>query len=181
MDYLAAEDFIARLHVCEVQVRGHVGKRGEHIVADRVPKIQNAMRAAAAKKARAEHHVRLTRQNWRKQTVIFRRVVFQICILNDDDVCGRVGDARAQGRTFALIHLVADQLDARLVLRERLKLFPGVVSRTIVYDDELLNRSLGEHNPDNFGDGGGLVEDGHDGRQARCDVSVGLDFSHAAV
>ena len=139
------------------------------------------MRAAATKKARAEHRVRLAGQNWRKQAVIFRRVVFQIGILNDDDVCGRVGDARAQRRTFALIHFVAHQLDARLVLRERLELLPGVVGRTIIHDDELLNRSLGEHDPDDFGDGGGLVEYGHDGRQARGDVSIGLDFSHAAV
>ena len=143
-----------------------------------MPVIQNAVRAAAAEKARAKHHVRLARQNRREQPVVFRRVVFQIRVLDDDDVRRRVRDAGAERRAFALIHLMPDELDARFILRERLELFPSVVGRTIIHDDELLHGSLRQHDANDLGHGGGLVIGRHDRRQARFDVGVGFDFGH---
>ena len=59
--------------------------------------------------------------------MILRRVVFQVGVLNDDDGRRGVSESGPQGRAFALIERMANQQNARLVLLEGLKPFPGAV------------------------------------------------------
>ena len=92
-----------------------------------MPEIQNAVRAAASEKTRAKHHIRLAGKNRREQQVIFTRIIFQIRVLDDDDLRVGMGDARAQRRTLALIGFVLDELDARFGLSEGLEFVPGAV------------------------------------------------------
>ncbi len=43
LDQLALENFVARLHVGEVEIGRHVRQEGEELVAERVPEIQHAV------------------------------------------------------------------------------------------------------------------------------------------
>ena len=61
---------------------------------------------ATREKARSEHHVRSIREKWLENGGVFGRVVLQVGVLNDDEVARGVLEARAQGGTLSLIHLM---------------------------------------------------------------------------
>jgi len=62
-----------------------------------------------------------------EQPVIFRRVVFQVGVLDHHDGCGRPGEPRAQRRAFALVLLMPHQGHPRIAARGRLQFFPSAV------------------------------------------------------
>ncbi len=49
LDNFATEDFVTGFHVAQVDVGEAVRKQGQQAVADRMPEVENAMRAAAQK------------------------------------------------------------------------------------------------------------------------------------
>ena len=175
LDDLPSKGLVTGLHIAEIQVRSHVRAHGEKVVADRMPIVQNSVGIAAAK-PRAKDDVRLARENRRKQPVILGRIVLQIRVLNDHDLRGCVRDAGTQGRALALVHFMADQLDARIHLRQRLKLFPCAVLRTVIHNHKLLHRTLLQHHLDHLGHGGCLVVNRHHGGEAGFDILVGFHF-----
>ena len=67
---------------------------------------------------------------------IFLRIVFQIGVLDQDDVAGRMGETGAESRPLALVLFVIDDLlDQRCYLG--LQKFAGAVAGAIVDDDDL--------------------------------------------
>src|SRR6516164_4502147 len=96
-----AENLVARFHVGKVQVGEQVGSHGEQLVADHVPKVQDAMRLAY--ETRAIDDVGLAFEDRLDQLGILGGIVFEISVLHDNDVAGGVLKTRAQGGAFALV------------------------------------------------------------------------------
>src|SRR5262249_11950577 len=86
VENLTAKDFIANFHVGEVQVRQHIAEKRERLIADVVPVIQHAM--GSAMKAITEHHIGKAFEDWFEKVRIITGVVFEIRVLDQDDVAG---------------------------------------------------------------------------------------------
>ena len=102
----ASEGFEAGLHVGEVQVGEHIGEKREEAVADGMPEVEDAVRFGPDK-TRAEHNIGAVFDNRGDHDGIFFGVVFEVGVLDDDDLCGGVGDTGAEGSSFALVDVVA--------------------------------------------------------------------------
>ena len=97
LDDLAAKHLVAGLHVGEVQVGEHVGGERQETVADRVPEVEDAA-SAAAQEARAVHDVGVALGDRGEQLEVLHRVVFEVGVLHDHDVAGRVAESRPRRR-----------------------------------------------------------------------------------
>lgn len=140
---LASEEFIACLHVGEVQVGEAVRQGREKPVSDGVPIVQDAVLAVSEETA-AVHDIGPALNDRLQELRVFVGVVFQVGVLYDHDVAGCLSEAGAQCRALALVHVVELQRDAveriRLVrLRQRFHDFPGIVMAAVVYQDDLLS------------------------------------------
>ena len=113
--------------------------------------------------------------------MIFRRIIFQVGILNHHDGCGRPGKPRAQRRALALIVFVPHQGHPRIAARGRLQFFPGAVRGSVIHHDQLLHRALRQHDFDHFHHCRRLVIDRHHDRKARLNVGVGFNFVHLTI
>src|SRR5579863_9753679 len=166
LNQLAPEGFVSGFHVREIEVGRHVRTHGQKLVADRMPEIENAMSPGAAEKTGSEDHIGFAGKNRSQEQMIFGRIVFEIGILHDDEGRGGLGNPGAQRCALTLVHLVAEQFDARVELSLPSEPVPGAVLRAVVDDEQFLHRPLVEHDADDFGYRRGLVVDGHDRRQA---------------
>ena len=104
-------------------------------------------------------------KNGLDQPRILGWVVFQIGILEDDDLATRLGDAAAQCRTLAPVSRVIDNLvheSGHLAAKN----FRGTVRRSIVdHDDLLAGDGCRAHALDKMTQSRPLVEAGDDDRQ----------------
>src|SRR5262249_15607191 len=96
----AAEDFVAGLHIAEIEVGQRVGHEGQDHVPHRVPEVKYAMRSAA-QKAGTVNDIGFALEQGLQKGGIFGGIVFQVGILNDDEVTRSFSDAAAQGSTFS--------------------------------------------------------------------------------
>src|SRR5689334_19483010 len=86
IEHLATEDFVADFHISQVQVAQQVAEKREHLVAEVMPEVEHAVRAAV--KAVPEHYIGETFQNRLEQLRIIARIVLEIGVLDEDDIAG---------------------------------------------------------------------------------------------
>ena len=96
---------IARFHVGEVDVRAHVGKHGQQFVSDHVPEINDPMRTPSHESG-AENDVGFSAQDWLEQARIFLGVVFEVGILDKNDIASGGSEATAQSCAFSPVNAV---------------------------------------------------------------------------
>src|SRR6185437_329393 len=108
LNHFPAKRFVAGLHVGEVQVGRHVGQGREKSIANRMPIIQHAM-FLRADEPRAEYDVCLAFEHGADHAKVFRRIIFEVGVLNDDIRRSHAREPRPQSRAFALVHIVAKQ------------------------------------------------------------------------
>ena len=134
-DHLPAEHLVAGLHVGQVEVGGHVGKKRQEVVAHRVPEVEDPM-GASALEARAVDHVRLPVDDRLHQQGKLVGVVLQVGILDDDDVARGRLKTGAQRRSFAQVLGVVEHLGDEggdPVLEDG----AGAVGGAVVHHDDL--------------------------------------------
>ena len=96
-----AENFVAGLHVGEFQIGEDVGEQSEDLVGDVVPEIVDTLRAA--EETGAEDHVGAAIEDGFEEFAVVARIVFEVGVLDQDDVAGDFSEAAAEGGAFALI------------------------------------------------------------------------------
>ena len=115
LEDLALEDLVADLHIREVEVGHHVGKHGEDLVSHVVPEKHHPVRAAA-EEARAKDHVRVAVEDRPQQVRILPRIVFEVGVLDQDDVTRGRGEPGPQSRALALVPAVKKEDHFRVFL-----------------------------------------------------------------
>ena len=152
LNYLATENFVAGLHVGEVEISRHVGEQRKDFVADHVPEVDDAV-GVSARETGAEDDIGLAVDDGFEEARVFVGVVFEVGVLDDDSVAGGGSDAGAERGTFTLVDVVVDDFgDERGDFGA--EDFAGAVGRAVIDDDDFL-----------FRDGGGAdaIDDGADG------------------
>ena len=158
---LAAEDFVAGLHVGHVHVGEHVGEQSEEPVADGVPEIEDAV-GRGAEEAGSVDDVGFAFEQRMEECGIVGGIVFEVGVLDDDEVSGGLLDAAAEGG--ALAHVLGLEQDADLGMGglQFGEDFAGAVAGAVVDADEFDFERDGEDAGDDFPQRGLLVVDGHD-------------------
>jgi len=57
-----------------------------------VPEIQHAVSSQTSEESRTVNNVRFAIEYWREKKKVFRRIVFEVCILDDDELAPCLGD-----------------------------------------------------------------------------------------
>ena len=175
-----AENFVARLHVGEVEIREHVGKQRQESIAHHVPEIKNAVRPAS-EKTRTEYHVGISRKNGREENRIFGGIILKVRILYQNDVAGGDGKTSPQRGALSLIaRLVKDAV--RALSHLFLQNVDRSISRSIIndYDFDILDRCSADC-IDDLLDGPTLVKTRYDDRDfhpfgnAIVDLGAGIN------
>ena len=96
----------------------------------------------------------------REEPAVFRGVVLEIRILDDEEVAPRGGERRPQGPALAEVLGVTNHAHAAAAV-PGVELLPGAVGRAVVDDDDLLLRAFGGHETEDLVDRARLVVDGH--------------------
>jgi len=106
---------------------------------------------------------------------IFAGIIFQIGILDDDDVAAHLGQAAADRCPLAAVGAVLKQADVAC-LGQFFQHRPGAVGGAVVYGDNLFAERHGLHLFHDLPDGAGLVVDRHDHRHhiVGGDATVGV-------
>jgi len=177
LDQLPAERLVARLHVREVQVGRHVGKEREETVPRRVPEIEHPVRARADE-ARAENRIRLSGEDRCDERGVFRRVVFEVGILDQNHGCRGVLDAGADGCALALVFAVPEHAQARFRGCERQQDLQCPVGRTIVHGDHFGHAGLGESGGERTRHGGFFIVGGKHHTHLRSRLDTGFHGGH---
>ena len=130
-----------------------------------MPEEQHAVRAA--REPRAIDHVRAVIEDRSQQVWIIRRIVFEVGILNENDVARGVFESRAEGRTLAAVDGMRNDFDPAHLLK-----FPedvaGAVGGGVVHENDFIFQAAGIRSADaakNLLDRVGLIEDGNQDRQ----------------
>ncbi len=101
-----------------------------------MPEVEDAM-GPGGQEAAPEHRIGLVGLERLEQTDQILRVVFEIGVLDRDEIARYVAEARAQRRPLALIDLVGDDTDLGMPGRERAGPGQAVVARGVVDDHDL--------------------------------------------
>src|SRR5581483_681503 len=88
-----------------------------------MPKVKDAAGVRTPAKPRTIDDVGFAYEDRFEQTVIFLRIVFEICILRNHDLRCCMRDTGAQSGAFATICFMSDEHDARIERGEGLKQF----------------------------------------------------------
>ena len=76
-------------------------------------------------------------ENWREDFRILIWIILEVRILKDREVAGHLRDGSADGRSFAHVHgLLEDLDDPGIFLRETFHHFPRRVFAPVIHDDE---------------------------------------------
>ena len=159
LNALPSKNFITGFHVGEVKVAQHIGEECEKPVGHVVPEQQDAMRAAG--KARSVHDVGAPVEDGLDEFGIVGRVVFEISILDEKNVAGRVLETCADGGTFAAVNRVRVKLDVGGA-GNTIEDFSRAIRGGVVDKNNLLGKIAGiggADTADNFLDGVSFVED----------------------
>src|SRR5512147_87186 len=111
LDHFAAEYLVTSLHVREVDVGKAIGEQGQEPVANRVPEVEDAVRAAA-EEAGTVDDVSFSLDERIEEMRILRRIVLEVRVLNDDEI--PVGFLNTAAQSRALPHVFRLQQDANL-------------------------------------------------------------------
>ncbi len=161
--------FVAGLHIRKVQVGKHVGHEREEAIAHGVPKVEHPV-LLRTNETRTKNRIGFSTQNRMQQNGIFSRIIFQVGILNDHNICRRTGYTRSQGGTLALVFIVVVNTQARIGIFDALQFIPRSITRGIVHHNQLSNLWLQKDSFDNSSYSGPLVEYGHDDGKAEFHV-----------
>src|SRR5581483_2997757 len=121
---------IAGFNISHVQVRQHVGNKGEQLVGDKVMEVQDARRTSH-QKPRTKHHVSVSTQNRTDEQWNLARIVLKIGVLNHDDVALCQTNAGPQRRSLASIAIEGREDDVRMRASQLICELGRAVSRTI--------------------------------------------------
>lgn len=163
LDALAFEEFVADLHVGEVDVGHHVGEGGEEAVADVVPVVDDAV-GAAAEEAGAVDDIGAAFEDGLEESGVVVGVVFEVGILDEDDIAGGFGEAGVEGGAFALVVVVEGGDDVGEAGGEGGEEVAGAVGGAVIDEDDFALEA-GVDAADGFeevGEGLDLVVDGDD-------------------
>ena len=141
-----------------MDIREPVRQKGQEFIAHFVP--EKADLPGGSHETRSVDCIRLAGQQRGQHRRIILRRVLEIRVLNDDERSGRLPEAADQRRAFALIDLLVEQADSRVIC-EFLQIFPGFVGRSIVDDQEFADFGTRQHPVDDFIDGLLFVVGGH--------------------
>src|SRR5262245_29137351 len=134
-DHVGAEDFITGLHVREDRVVKQVGDESEHLVADEMLEVERP-RHLGARKTRAVDDVGAPFENGLYQLGVFGRVIFQIGVLNNNDVASGVSQRGPERRAFT--HILGVEIDlVRPGFAKVVQYLASAVLRRVVNDDQL--------------------------------------------
>jgi hypothetical protein len=178
LENFAAEDFVAGLHVGEFEIGEDVGKQGEHFIGDVMPEIVDALRSA--EKARAKDDVGATVNEGFEEFAVIARIVFEVGVLNENNIASDLREAAAQSSSFTLV--VGLEKDAEIAevngigaiecgslsfargleLRELFEDLAGAVSGAVVDEDDFLPEGSFRDAAEDFVDGGFFVVNGND-------------------
>ena len=190
LEDLAAENFVARLHIGEFQVGENVRKQREEFVGDIMPEIVDALRTA--EKAGAKDYISTAIEDGFEKFVVIARIVFEVSILDEDDVAGNFRKAAAQGRTLSLIlRLEKDaevaEVDGISAVESGCRSFAGVlqldhffkdlagaVGRAVVHENNLFARFGVDDAAEDFFEGGLFIVNGNDDGEFGIDKSEGI-------
>ena len=136
LQHLTAEDLVAALHVCEVEVGEHVREQRQEPVANGMPKVEYAVRISR-EKAGADDHIRAARHKRLEEALEIAGIVFKVGVLDGNEVTGRLREPRVECRPLALVHLVSEDAYLRVLEREFLRTLEGTVRRGVINDKDL--------------------------------------------
>src|SRR5579864_1973714 len=159
---LAVEELVAGLHVRDRRVVENVGDQRQHPVTDPVPE-QHVLSLAG--EAASVDNLGLATEHRVQELRPILRVIFEVCVLDEDQVTPRHRQPGPDPCTLALVDVVAEDAHGRVL--ERGQDLVGAVGRAVVDDNDLeFHRETDlTHTPNDLGDGRALVEDGHDHRE----------------
>src|SRR5688572_1158221 len=163
VQHLAAHHLVAGLHVRQHRVVKDVGEQGQQPVAEIMSEQEDAV---AAEEPGAVDDIGAAVDDQLDQLRELLRGVFEIGILNDDDVAADRVKAAADRGAFALVALLQEQSEAVAPLQVG-KAVARPVGGTVVDDDQLDAQRHRQHARDDLVDGVPLVEDRHDDREQR--------------
>ena len=190
LEDFATEDLVAGLHVGEFEVSEDVGEQGEGFVGDIMPEVVDAL--GSAEKAGAKDHVGSAVEDRVEKFVVVARVVFEIGILDEDNVTGDFCEAAAEGSAFSLVvgleedtkvaevNRVAAVEGGRLSLPGSLKLghffedLTGAVGGAVVHQYDFLAKRSVDDAAEDFVNGGFFVVNGNGHRQLRVHQGGGV-------
>src|SRR5713101_127503 len=161
------KDLIADFHVAQVEIRHEIADRGQEAVGEEVPVVEHPVLPAV--EAVAEHHVSPVLQDRTQERRIVARIVFEVGVLDQDDLAARTGEAGTEGGPLATVFLVGDDPDRPGMLRRESLELPGRSVRRAIVDHHQLALEIegrSTHALDDLADRGGLVEDRNDDREA---------------
>ena len=108
----------------------------EHSIAHVVPEVEDAVRPDR-QEPRAVDHVGHALDDRLDQAMVLGGIVFQVGVLDDDDVAGGLGEAGPHGRPFAAVPLVQDDANVFAAV-DRRQHVPRAVGAAVVDQDDLL-------------------------------------------
>src|SRR4029077_19836280 len=91
---------------------------------------------AGAHKTRTENDICFAAQDRLEQARVFLRIIFEVGVLDENDITGSGCETTAQGRALATINAVVNDAIGNwldIAFQDR----AAAVSRTIIYDDDL--------------------------------------------
>jgi hypothetical protein len=147
----------------------------------------------AAEKTGAEDYVSAAIENGFEEFGVVARIVFEVGVLDEDDVSGNLGEATAERCALSLI--VSLEKDAKIAeidgisavkrgsggfagilqLQHFLKNLAGAVGGAVVYQDDFFAGFGFDHAAKDFVDGGAFVVNGND------DGELGIDEGERVV
>jgi hypothetical protein len=108
LDNVRTKDLIANLHVREIKIGNDVAQGRKEAIAEIVPKVKHPVRTAV--EAVPENHVCLPLKKWLQERGIVSRVVFEVSILDEDNLPCNICDGSLNGTAFAEISVVEHDL-----------------------------------------------------------------------
>ena len=164
LDHVSPEDLVAGFHVGEIQIGERVREQCKQLVADGMPKIEHAVRTASHEARPVDHVGFAFDQGFQKERVL-GRIVFEVSVLNDNEVAAGFLNAAAQGCALAHVARLQQHTQRRpILLFQGSKDLAGGVGRAVVdaeqfdLEGELQRKDTVDHEAQ----GGALVVDGHD-------------------
>ena len=107
LDNFPAETFVTGLHIGQFLVREEIGQHGQRAVGQLVGQV--ALGNSSEETGPVADPC-LPRKDRLQHLRIILRIVFQICVLDDHDIPGRMGKSGPQGAALALVLLMIDNL-----------------------------------------------------------------------
>src|ERR1035438_9177820 len=99
-----------------------------------MPKIKNAMRAAAHE-AGAKNYIRLALSQRLQYLRVFRWIVLEIGVLNNDEIAGCLLDAATQSRALTHVPRLQEDAQLRMLFFQLGQDLGRAIGRSIVYTE----------------------------------------------